>query len=213
MNHDGTNAESPFSGASSSTSSSLLQRVKAEDPKAWQRLVDLYGPLVYHWCRSSGLQGEDAADIVQEVFCSVVSGIAGFRGSGRRGSFRAWLRAITRNKIHDLFRRKRGQPEAKGGTGAQQQLMEVPQPLEAAELTDPPEAEDALWRRAVELVRAEFEDRTWQAFWRVAVDGHPPAAVAKELSTTVHAVYKAKSRVLRRVRQELADLDCEPGSP
>ncbi len=96
---------------------------------------------------------------------------------------------------------------------AQQQLMEVPQPPDAAELTESPEAEDALWRRAVESVRAEFEDHTWQAFWRVAVDGQPPAAVAEELSTTIQAVYKAKSRVLRRVRQEFAELDCVPQSP
>ncbi len=213
MNPDRTNAESLFSGASSSTSPSLLQRVKSQDPLAWQRLVKLYGPLVYHWCRSSGLGGEDTADIVQEVFCAVAPGIGGFRGGGRTGSFRAWLRTITRNKIHDHFRRKHGQPEAKGGTVAQRQFMDVPQPAELTELTDPPEAEDSLWRRVVELVRAEFEDRTWQAFWRVAVDGQAPATVAEELSTTVHAVYKAKSRVLRRVRQELADLDCDPRSP
>ena len=210
MKPDGTNAENLFSGASSSTSPSLLHRVKAENPEAWQRLVNLYGPLVYHWCRSSGLKGEDTADVVQEVFCSVASGIAEFHGGDHRGSFRAWLRTITRNTIHDLFRRKHRQPEAKGGTVAQQQFLEVPQPPVASELSEPPEAEDALWRRAVEFVRAEFEDRTWQAFWRVAVDGQRPAAVAEELSTTVHAVYKAKSRVLRRVRQELADLDCEP---
>jgi len=120
--------------------------VKTEDPEAWQRLVKLYGPLVYHWCRSSGLKGEDSSDIVQEVFCAVARGIGGLRG-GQTGSFRAWLRTITRNKIHDFFRRKKGQPEAPGGTVAQQQLMEVPQPPDAAELTEPPEAEDALWRR------------------------------------------------------------------
>jgi RNA polymerase sigma-70 factor (ECF subfamily) len=178
-------------GASLSTSASLLQRVKTQDPEAWQRLVRLYGPLVYHWCRISGLKSEDTADIVQEVFCAVAPGIAGFRGD-RPGSFRAWLRTVTRNKIYDLFRRRQGQAEAKGGTTA---------------------AEDALWRRAVELVRAEFEDRTWQAFWRVAVDGQPPAGVAEELSMTVHAVYQAKYRVLGRVRRELSDLDCEPPSP
>jgi len=208
MNSGDAKGVQPFSGASISTSASLLQRVKTQDPEAWQRLVRLYGPLVYHWCRISGLKGEDTADIVQEVFCAVAPGIAGFRG-GRPGSFRAWLRTVTRNKIHDLFRRRQGQAEAKGGTTAQQQLLEVPQP---PELTEPPDAEDALWRRAVELVRAEFEDRTWQAFWRVAVDGQPPVGVAEELSMTVHAVYQAKYRVLGRVRQELSDLDYEPPS-
>ena len=196
--------------AASSTSPSLLERAKGQDPEAWQRLVTLYGPLVYHWCRSSDLTPEDSADIVQEVFGAVAGGIAGFRGVGEPGHFRAWLRAIARNKINDLFRRKRGKAEAKGGTTAQHQLLEVPQP---EELSDPPEAEDALWRRAVELVRVEFEDRTWQAFWRVAVDGKRPIFVADELSMSVHAVYQAKYRVLQRVRRELSDLGCDPKTP
>lgn len=210
MDSDDIKASAPFPGESSSTSTSLLRRAKAQNPEAWQRLVKLYGPLVYHWCRSVGLKAEDTADVVQEVFCAVVVGIEGFRGSGRRGSFRSWLRTITRNKIHDFFRARQGMPEGEGGTSAQRHFMQVPQPGEIPELEDPPEAEDALWRRAVDLVRAEFEEQTWKAFWRVAVDGQVPAAVAEELSTTVPAVYKAKSRVLRRVRQELGDLDSEP---
>ena len=58
----------------------------------------------------------------------------------------------------------------------------------------------------MELVRAGVEDRTWQAFWRVTVDGRPVADVADELGMTALAVYKAKYRVLRRIREELGDL-------
>lgn len=188
-----------------STSSSLLQRVKAQDAEAWGRLVKLYGPMVYRWCRQSGLKAEDTADVVQEVFASVITSVNDFRGD-RQGSFRAWLRSITRHRLHDYLQREKGSPEGRGGTGAQQQLRELPQPVDPSPGA-PMKTEDGLWHHALELVRAEFEDRTWRTFWRVAVDGQRPAEVADELDMTIHAVYQAKSRVLRRVRQELGDLE------
>jgi RNA polymerase sigma-70 factor (ECF subfamily) len=58
------------------TSTSLIRRVKDRDDEAWERLLDLYVPLVYSWCRRSGMQTEDAADVVQEVFRAVLRGIA-----------------------------------------------------------------------------------------------------------------------------------------
>jgi RNA polymerase sigma-70 factor (ECF subfamily) len=61
-------------------------------------------------------------------------------------------------------------------------------------------------RRALELVSGEFESRTWQAFWRSAVEGDAPADVAADLGISVWAVYKARSRVLQRLREEFAEL-------
>lgn len=206
MKGHGSDSERNRPSCVESTSTSLLQRVKLQEPEAWRRLAELYGPLVYRWCRQSGLQGEDAADVVQEVFIAVATGIAGFRGQRVKGSFRAWLRTVTRNKVYDHFRGLRGEAEAEGGTTAQEKLAQVPEPIEFSDDT-PREAEHAFWRRAVEFVRAEFEDRTWQAFWQVAVDGRSPADVAEALEMTVDAVYQAKSRVLRRLRQELSDLE------
>jgi RNA polymerase sigma-70 factor (ECF subfamily) len=207
--HSGNTGYGAGPDAPSSTSSSLLERVKARQPEAWGRLVDLYAPLVYRWCRQLGLRAADAGDVVQEVFGSVVSSIDDFRGSEHRGSFRAWLRSITRHRVSDHFRRQHGQPEAVGGSSVQQELRQLPQPDGPPSASDSTHSEDPLWRRALELVRAEFEDRTWRAFWRVVVDAQRPADVADELGMTIHAVYKAKSRVLRRVRQQLGDLEPE----
>ena len=204
---DTTTGRSSASGASGTTSASLLRRVKAQEPAAWRRLTQVYGPFVYRWCRESGLTGEDAADVTQDVFCAVVNGIEDFRGERPRGSFRAWLRTITRNKISDLFRRRRGQPAAQGGTAAQERLLQIPDEPEPLSQSDSVEAESALWRRALACVQTEFEDHTCRAFWRVAVDEQSPADVAAELEMTVDAVYQAKSRVLRRIRQELSDLE------
>ena len=190
----------------SSISSSLLDRVKAKRPEAWERLVDLCGPLVYRWCRGSGVAADDAADVVQEVFKAVAAHVAEFRHERPGDSFLAWLATITRNKIRDHFRRLRHRPEAKGGSDAQRQLLEIPEPSDLSDPSDRPRADGLLSHRALELVRAEFEHRTWEAFWRVAVDGQSPSDVADELGMTIGAVYKAKSRVLRRLRQELDDL-------
>ena len=69
-----------------------------------------------------------------------------------------------------------------------------------------PGLRDGLLHRGLELVRADFEERTWQAFWRCTIEGHPAAEVAADLGMRVDAVYQAKARVLRRLRQELGDL-------
>jgi RNA polymerase sigma-70 factor, ECF subfamily len=195
-----------------SISSALLESVKAQRPEAWRRLVDLYGQVVYLWCRKSSLNAEDAADVVQEVFAAVVQNVADFQRHNPGDSFTAWLSTITRNKIRDHFRRGAGRPQAPGGTQAQQRMQEIPQKTPSANLEDWPSAADLIdaeriiARRAVELVRAEFEQSTWEAWWKVAVESRPPVDVAAEMGMSLSAVYKAKSRILIRLRQELAGL-------
>src|SRR5687768_14357819 len=108
--------------SSTATSPSLLKRVKADDESAWDRLVALYAPLVFHWCRRWDLQDQDIADIFQEVFQAVATHIAGFRKERRGDTFRGWLRTITRNKVLDHFRRLGREPGAVGGTDAQLRL-------------------------------------------------------------------------------------------
>jgi RNA polymerase sigma-70 factor (ECF subfamily) len=183
-----------------------VERVKAQDPEAWERLVDLYGPLVYRYCRQMGLPSQDTHDVVQDVFRSVFSGLDGFRGD-HQGSFRAWLRGITRHRVLDHVRREEDLPEVAGGTAAQQRFQEIPEEGDPTTTAAPVDPAHSLWHRALELVKGEFELVTWLAFWRVTVDGEVPADVADDLGMTRHAVYKAKSRVLRRLRQEFEGLE------
>lgn len=191
----------------SSISSTLLERVQARRPEAWEQLVDLFGPVVYGWCRQSGLRPEDAADVVQEVFLAVAGAVRAFRRERPDDSFTAWLATITRNKVRDHFRRRQRRAEARGGTTAQRQMAEVRQPADpASSISHSPRTASWLSRRGLNLIRADFEIRTWEAFWRTAVDGRPPADVADELGMSVAAVYQAKSRVLRRLRHDFRDL-------
>jgi RNA polymerase sigma-70 factor (ECF subfamily) len=187
----------------------LLQRLRAREPDAWQALVHLYTPLLYHWCARAGLQGADADDVLQEVFRAVTAHLDGFRRDRPGDTFRGWLRAITRNMILLHFRKSGRQPQGRGGTDAFALLQEVADP--AAAPADDADAEadtetDGLRRRALELVRGEFEERTWQMFWRTFVDERSPVDVAAELGATPAAVRKAKSRVLHRLKEEFADL-------
>jgi RNA polymerase sigma-70 factor, ECF subfamily len=191
-----------------SVSSTLLDQLRACRPEAWQRLVRLYGPVIYRWCRRSSLAAEDAADVVQEVLSAVMVHLPGFRRDRPQDSFSGWLATITRNKVREHYRRRRGKAEARGGSTAQCQMAEIPQPSEPAEDSIRPDAQSVacLSRRALEMIRAEFEDRTWEAFWRVSVGGQSPSDVAADLAISIAAVYKAKSRVLGRFRQVLSEL-------
>jgi RNA polymerase sigma-70 factor (ECF subfamily) len=188
------------------TSPTLLERVRASDQTAWKRLVYLYGPLVRYWCGRAGLTGADADDVSQEVFQAVAVGLAGFRHERPADTFRGWLRGITRHKLLDFARGRARRPAAAGGTTAHQQMEQVADPATAVDGGDPMEQTTGLYHRAMELVRGEFEPRTWQAFWRAAVDGHPVDMIAADLGITPAGVRKAKSRVLRRLKEEIGDL-------
>ena len=195
------------SAGSSSISSTLLAQLQAGRLDAWQRLVRLYSPLISRWCRRSGVVADGAADVLQEVLAAVLQHVSDFRRGGPHDSFTAWLATITRHKVCDHYRRRQGRAEARGGTTAQRQMAEIPQP-EPAHETIRPDAEAAacLSRRVLDMIRAEFEPGTWQAFWQTAIDGQSPALVAEDLQMSTAAVYMAKSRVLRRLRQALEEL-------
>lgn len=194
---------------SGSISTTLLEKIRADRPEAWERLVELYSPLIYRWCRKSGMPEPDAADVLQNVFSAVWRHLADFRRSGPADSFTAWLATITRNEIRGYYRRQRRSINARGGTSAHLALAAVPEDPETSESSVQPDTASAmlLRQRVLETVRAEFRDRTWQAFSKVALETQTPAHVAEDLSMSVAAVYMAKSRVLRRVREVLTEIE------
>lgn len=193
------------------TSLTLLARVQADHPDAWERMLELYAPLVRYWCRRCALSAEDTADIFQETFCSVASHVKAFDRDKRQGSFRGWLRTITSNKIRDHFRRQSGKAAAPGGTDAQLHLQSLPDPLaEEDEAAEDSLMSDAL-QRALGWIQGDYEERTWTAFYRSQIEEHATDDIAADLGLTQAAVRKAKYRVLRRLREELQGLIQWPG--
>ncbi len=187
------------------TSVSLLERVRAQDPEAWRRLVGLYRPLVLSWCARAGVDATDAEDVAQEVFAATAAALGRFRRDRPGDTFRGWLRAITHNQVLLLFRRGRGRPRAAGGSDAWQSLQDVADAVPGPGADDPAEL-GRLYQQAAALVRGEFEERTWAAFERTVLEDRDTADVARELGMTPNGVRQAKSRVLRRLRAEVGDL-------
>lgn len=187
-----------------STSYSLIGRLRNLDREGWRRFSLLYGPLVYSWCRRSGLQDMDAADVVQEVFRSVLTSIQRFE-SERGFRFRGWLWCITRNKVRDHFRRVGKIELGQGGSSAQEYVAAIPEELPSSLSGD--DLHQDLVRRALAILETDFEPHTWQAFWRSAIEGDPVHEISNDLGMTPKAIRQAKYRVLRRLRAELGELD------
>lgn len=195
-------AEVPRAG----TSVTLLERARANEPGAWDRLVHLYAPLVSYWCRMAGLPASDHDDVLQEVFLASATGLSRFRHEQPGDSFRGWLRGITRNVLLSQNRRRSREPVGEGGTESLRRIHSLADPELQIPDDDPPEQTQAVYHRALEMVRDEFEQRTWQMFWLVAVETQPVAAVADRFGVSSAAVRKAKSRVLFRLKQEVGDI-------
>ena len=186
------------------TSLSLLDRVRSRDEVAWRRFVQLYSPLVYSWAKRSGLRNQDAADVLQDVFHAVAKSLSQFRVDVS-GSFRGWLWVIPRNKIHDFHRERIAVPV--GGSEMRERIENIPEhEPESWSVADDCSPAN-LVRRATELIRDDFEPKTWQAFWRLAVESQPARDIAESLGMNVDAVYQAKARVLKRLKEELRGLD------
>ncbi len=177
----------------------LLQRLQqAGDSAAWRRFAELYTPLLFYWARRTGLQEPDAADLVQDVFLVLVRKMPEFRYEPG-GSFRSWLRTVLVNKWRERQRRK-ALPVEGGFPVDQVAAPPVDDPLDdRASRTD-------LVLRALEAIRGDFAPSTWSAFHQLVVRGKSPRLVAADLGLSAAAVYIAKSRVLKRLRQELDGL-------
>lgn len=180
---------------------SLLMRLKQPKPEiAWQRFVELYTPLLFYWARQAGLQSPDDADLVQEVFAVLVEKLPEFDYDNQK-SFRGWMRTIVLNRWRDQRRRTLASRTEAG-------------PVELDNVADPA-VEEEFWERdhrqqlvtrALELMKTDFEEKTWRACWECVVADRPATEVAAELGMTRNAVYVAKYRVLRHLRRELEGL-------
>jgi RNA polymerase sigma-70 factor (ECF subfamily) len=184
-----------------STPPSLLDRLRQPSERdAWEKFVEIYSPLFYAWARRLCTNDHDAADLVQDLFTTLVAKLPQFNYDEQK-SFRAWLKTILANRWRNHLRRRAVEGRLEAGVN----IDALPGPPES------PEFEEAEYRRrlvsrALALLQTEFQPITWKCFWEFVVAERPAAEVAVALSVTVNAVYLAKGRVLRRLREELRGL-------
>jgi len=183
------------------TRASLLVRLRdPRDEAAWTQFVDLYTPLVYGYLRKQGLQDADAADLSQDVLGAVAGAVGRLEYDPRRGTFRNWLFTVVRRKLSNWRRAQRNRPEGGNDLAVQEVLEQWPAP-EGAEAEWEAEWERRLFVWACAQVRRDVTDATWQAFWRTAIEDQPGKQVAAGLGLSVAAVYRARSRVLARLKE------------
>lgn len=189
------------------TRASLLLRLRdPRDHDAWVEFVSLYEPVIYRVLRRTGLQDADALEVLQDLFLAVNRSIERWQHGSEHGSFRGWLRQVTRNLVVSWVRRQR------------RQLAITPVDLNSLLESNPadecPETDEfdrelrrALFQRASEQVRTEVRPQTWQAFWDVAVSGISVAETASKLGMTTGAVRVAKCRLISRLSVVVAEME------
>ncbi|MCP4246612.1 MAG: sigma-70 family RNA polymerase sigma factor [bacterium] len=189
------------------TRASLLIRIKDPDAAdAWSEFHDLYAPLIYRYGRRRGLSRDDADDVRSECYQAIVRQIRTFDYDKTKGGFKAWLRTMVDRRVIDLFRKKR---EQQANSGDLRQLEAVhPSPEEVWEM----EWTNQHLKHCVEQLRSEVSRTTFEAFSIVVIEGRPVAEACDVLGMNANQVYKAKARMLRRVREKMAELGCEEAS-
>lgn len=188
------------------TSASLLLRIKEGESAAWERLVDVYTPLIHQWLTRQSVRNDDALDLSQDVLTVVVRRFAEFQHNQRVGAFRAWLRTITVNRVREFWRSKKFAAVAPGGSDFGTYLDQLEDPDHPLSQAWDREHDIFVTRKLLEMLEPQFEATTWQAFRRFVLDDRPASEVGVELGISSNAVFIAKSRVMARLRQEAQGL-------
>ncbi len=187
----------------SRTSASLLDRLRCgDDQHDWLEFVAKYDGLIYHWCRTQGLEDADAQDATQEVLLRLMRGLKTFHYDPRRGKFRGWLRQTTRFAVRTIHRQN-ARPDRAGG------VVAGAEPLEC--VPDAKQLGDLLFERlCIEEAEAYAlaDANPWHAqAYRLAKAGVPRAEIAECVNQTPNAVNVALHRIVKKLRQWLNEED------
>ena len=185
------------------TSMTLLERLREpQNDAAWDRFALLYSPLLFAFARRAGMNDNDSADVVQDVFVVLMAELPKFEYDAARKNFRGWLKTVTVNKCRE--RQRRLNPVAAQG-GREGGLSSVVDDATVEAFWEG-EYRQRLIDQALRLMQSDFEPQTWQAAWLALTTDRTAAEIGQELGLAEASVWVAKSRVLRKLRQEMAGM-------
>jgi RNA polymerase sigma-70 factor (ECF subfamily) len=189
------------------TRDSLLVQVRSPaNRKAWDEFALLYRPVIYRLARQRGLQDADAQDLAQRVLMAVASAIGRWEKSSEAVRFRHWLRRVARNAILNALSRQPLDP-ARGGTSVQELLLEQPGDDPQAGAQIELEYRRELYAQAARIVRGDVEAASWRAFELTVIENRNIDEAAAELGKPIGSIYAARSRIMRRLRQAVQELE------
>jgi RNA polymerase sigma factor (sigma-70 family) len=186
------------------TSPTLLARLReGENPLAWDEFFGIYGPLLWACARRRGCSADTAEDLVQDVMLKVFEGRDVFRYDPSRGRFRDWLGTVVRNRIAERRRspQERARPDGDASAGPAGLPFEPASPEPGPDAAWEEDFERALLAAALDIARREAEPRDYLAFELTELEGVDPALAAATAGITRNAVYKARRRIVARLRE------------
>ncbi|MFM7148956.1 MAG: RNA polymerase sigma factor [Gemmataceae bacterium] len=189
-----------------STSMNLIQRIRDHrDETAWDRFHSIYSPYLFGWLRRAGIAPEDAEDIVQDALRVITNQLPSFQHNQRAGAFRCWLRTILVHRIRDFQRARAIRNRVQSASNVLGHLADQLERFDSSlSIQFDRDHDSHVLRKLMSLVQKDFETRTWRAFSLVVLEGIDASRVAERLHLSIDSVYAAKSRVLKRLRQEAA---------
>jgi RNA polymerase sigma factor (sigma-70 family) len=189
------------------TRASLVVRLRDRaDQEAWAEFVEIYRPVIYRLASRKGLQHADADDVAQQVLVAVAGAVHRWQPDETRGRFRTWLHRIAQNLIINALTR-RARDRATGDDFWRDLLAQQAAPEGPDSELLRAEYRRELFNWAARQIRTEFQPATWHAFWHTAVEGRSITQVARLLGKKPGAVYAARGRVMRRLKEKI--LECE----
>jgi len=186
----------------------LLDRARQRDQEAWGTIVSLYAPLVYRWCKRTGMGFHDIENLSQEVFTLAYRKLDQFQKQAEKDSFRGWLYTLVRNKRIDWLRKHRKELDPVGGSDAVKLQHQIPDPIstETEDMDDSDQENLFLYNQALELIRQEFSERDQRIIEALLSEHKTPNEIADQLDISRNTIYIVRSRVLKQMRQQFADL-------
>ncbi len=190
------------------TRPSLLLRIQdPRDQQAWTEFFEIYHPLILRLVGQRGLQDTDAREVTQEVMVAVSKSIGRWEADPTRGSFRGWLGRVARNLVVNFLIRQSRHPRGSGDSDFARWLDQVPSPESADSRFFDLERRRQVFLWAVNEIQSEFRETAWQAFWQTSIEGRDVAVVSRELKLSTGALYVARSRVMKRLREKVEEAE------
>ena len=187
------------------TRHSLIVRLK--DPRndaAWTEFLCVYEPFLLRLVQKQGTPDRYAADVTQQLLLTIAKSVDRWHPDGKVASFRRWLGCVARHVVIKFMTRERKQIAGQGGSEFLVQLENITDDSIDAEKIGQYQEELILW--ATELVRREFREKSWRAFWETEIEGRSVADVSQELGVSTGSVYMSRSRVFARIRNRIEEV-------
>jgi RNA polymerase sigma factor (sigma-70 family) len=183
----------------------LLRLADRTDRDAWDQFAQIYAPVAYRLALRSGLQHADAEDLAQQVLASVAKAIDRWEEDPTRARFRTWFHRVAQNAIINAI--TRAAPDRATGDSRTLDHLRTQAASDHDSSLIRLELRREVFRWAANQIRHEFRPTTWDAFWLTAIDNRTVEAVAGELKISCGAIYAARSRIMRRLKEKVAEFD------